>query len=108
MSSKSSLFAYREDSNASGGELLLDYRQRRVLEERERAAQKFADAAEQSAASNSADLRIRAWEKVHQLRIPSDPTHRALRAIAEATQLTLAEVLDEQRARSLRRASAGA
>jgi hypothetical protein len=88
-------------------EILSDYRQRRALEERERAEHKLADVAEQHSALNSVDLRIRAWEKVHGLRMPSDPKHPALQAIAAATQLTLADILNEQGLRSARRASAG-
>jgi hypothetical protein len=89
-------------------EVLTDYRQRRALEERERAELKRADLAEQHSAVNSVDLRIRAWEKVHGLRMPSDPRHPVLEAIAAATQLNLADVLNEQGLRSARRASAGA
>lgn len=89
-------------------EVLSDYRQRRALEERKRAELRRADLAEQHSAANSADLRIRAWEKVHGLRMPSDPKHPALNAIAAATQLALADVLNEQGLRSARRASAGA
>jgi len=98
--------ANRERS--AGDELLTDYRERRALEESERAEQKRVDSAEQYSALNSADLRIRAWEKVHQLRMPSDPAHPALTAIAIATQLTLEDVQNEQRLRFARRASAGA
>ena len=108
MSSMMSIpLARSEPSTSASDELLFDYRQRRALEERERADLKRADQAEQCAELNSADLRIRAWEKVHQLRMPSDPQHPALRAIAVATQLTLADVQNEQRIRSARRASAG-
>jgi hypothetical protein len=89
-------------------EILADYRQRRALEELERAELKRADFAEQQSTVNSVDVRIRAWEKVHGLRMPSDPKHRALHAIAAATQLALSDVLNEQGLRSARRASAGA
>jgi hypothetical protein len=99
--------AERERFTSAGDDLLSDYRQRRALEESERAEQKRMDSAEQYSALNSADLRIRAWEKVHQLRMPSDPLHPALAAIATATQLTLEDVQNEQRLRSARRASAG-
>jgi hypothetical protein len=89
-------------------EILADYRQRRAHEELERAELKRADLAEQHSAVNSVDVRIRAWEKVHGLRMPSDPKHRALHAIAAATQLALADVLNEQALRSARRAPAAA
>jgi hypothetical protein len=91
-------FATNEPITTAQDGLLSDYRQRRALEERERADLKRADQAEQCATLNSADLRIRAWEKVHQL--------PALGAIAAATQLTLADIQNEQRLRSARRASA--
>jgi hypothetical protein len=91
----------------AGDELLSDYRERRALEESERAEKKRLDSAEQYSTLNSADLRIRAWEKVHQLRMPSDPSHPALAAIATATQLTLEDVRNEQRLRVARRAAAG-
>jgi hypothetical protein len=90
------------------GEILSDYRQRRAVEELERAELKRADVAEQHSALNSVDVRIRAWEKVHGLRMPSDPRHPALQAIAAATQLALADILNEQGLRSAQRASAGA
>jgi hypothetical protein len=89
-------------------EVLSDYRQRRALEERERAELKRADLAEQHSAVNSADLRIRAWEKVHGLRMPANSKHPALEAIAAATQLALVDVQNEQRLRSARRLLAGA
>ena len=85
-----------------------DYRRRRELEEAERAELKRMNLETQCSPSSSADLRIRAWEKLHRLSMPSDPTHRVLAAIATATQLTLADVQNEQRLRSARRASAAA
>jgi hypothetical protein len=106
----SSMISWRPASTErmSGDELLCDYRERLALRETERAQQKRADSAEQYSDLNSADLRISAWEKVHQLRMPSDPSHPALAAIANATQLTLEDILNEQRLRSARRALAGA
>lgn len=89
-------------------EILADYRQRRALEELERAELKRADLAEQHSTVNSVDVRIRAWEKAHGLRMPSDPKHPVLHAIAAATRLSLADVLNEQGLRFTRRASAGA
>jgi hypothetical protein len=97
---KDERFTYRD------AEILSDYRQRRALEELAHAELKRADVAEQHSAFNSADLRIRAWEKVHGLRMPTDPQHPALKAIAAATQLTLADIQNEQGLRSARRALA--
>jgi hypothetical protein len=92
---------------SAGDELLSDYRQRRALEESERVEQRRVDSAEQYSALNSAELRIRAWEKVHKLCMPSNPLHPALAAIATATQLTLEDIQNEQRLRFAQRASAG-
>ena len=109
MTSMSSLPPFHGERFSSHDDRLLsDYRERQALELSERAERRRADSAEQSSLLNSADLRIRAWEKVHQLRMPSDPLHPALAAIATATQLTLEDVQNEQRLRSARRASAGA
>jgi hypothetical protein len=94
-----------ERSESAGDGVLLDYRERRAMEALERAAVKQQHQAEQSSASNSADLRIRAWERVHQLRMPSTPLHPVLQVIAVATQLSIAEVRYEQQLRSARRTS---
>jgi hypothetical protein len=83
----------------SSAELNLDYRARRALEEAERAERKRQELQEQCSEFNSARVRVRAWEKVHDLRLPADATHPILHVIAAATRLTLAEVLEEQRAR---------
>lgn len=107
MNAMTTLLAKDERFTFRDAEILSDYRERRALEEHARAELKRADLAEQHSVSNSVDLRIRAWEKVHGLRMPSDPKHPALQAIATATQLTLADVLNEQGLRSARRASAG-
>lgn len=96
----------RRSSGAAADHVLLDYRERRELEAAERETLKRHEHAEQSAAQNSAETRIRAWERLHQLRMPSIPLHPILEVIATATQLSLAEVQDEQRVRAERRASA--
>lgn len=98
--------AERERTVPTGDQLLMDYRERRAVEALEREAVKRQEQAEQSAVQNSANTRIRAWERVHQLRMPSTPLHPILEVIAAATQLSLAEVQDEQRVRTARRASA--
>ena len=46
------------------------------------------------------NVRIRAWEKLHGLRLPASSTHRILDIIAVDTRLTLAEVQEEQQARA--------
>jgi hypothetical protein len=84
---------------SSSADLNIDYRARRALEEAERAERKRQELQEQCSQFNSAGVRVRAWEKAHGLRLPADATHPILQVIAAATRLTLAEVLEEQRAR---------
>lgn len=62
--------------------------------------------AEQTAYENTPDVRIRAWETAHHLRLPSDPEHPVLPAVAICTGLTVAQVQEEQSVRRIRRASA--
>ena len=69
-------------------------------QEHERAEKRRQDLAEQRSDVNPPDVRIRMWEKVHQLRLPSDPAHPILDVIAVSTRLTLAEVREEQRTRA--------
>jgi len=87
-------------------DVLLEFRERRAIEALERAAAKRQECAEQCSAESSAELRIRAWEKVHQLRMPASPRHPVLQAIAAATQLSLADVQHEQQLRTAGRTSA--
>ena len=74
-------------------------RTRSELEEEQRAEQRRCDLAVQRSDLNPPDVRIRAWEKLHGLRLPSDSAHPILEVIAVGTRLTLAEVQAEQRAR---------
>jgi hypothetical protein len=82
--------------------MLKEYRERRVRDELERAEHRRLQIAEQRSHLNDPTARIRAWESVHSLRLPTSPTHPVLRVIAAATDLTLDDVLAEQRLRSAR------
>jgi hypothetical protein len=96
----------RRPSYLRGGEeLLIDFRRRLELDEEARVEQRRLDIAEQTLEPNIPGVRIRAWEKVHALRMPSSPEHPVLNVIAVATQLSLAEVHEEQRIRSRRAAA---
>lgn len=77
-------------------------RSRSELIEEERANQRRLELAVQCSELSSPDVRIRAWEKLHGLRLPSDAAHPILDVIAVSTRLTLAEVQAEQRARAPR------
>jgi hypothetical protein len=81
------------------------FRVRSELEKEERAYQRQAALAVQRSELNPPDVRIRAWEKLHGLRLPSDSAHPILEVIAVGTRLTLAEVQAEQCARASRRAA---
>src|SRR5262245_3442517 len=86
------------------GELATDYRSRVALEQLHAAELRQRELAEQSSDLNAPDVRIRAWEKVHGLRLPADPGHAVLTVVAAATHLTLEQVRAEQRQRlSVRR-----
>jgi hypothetical protein len=85
-----------------GEELLIDFRRRLELDEEARVERRRLDIAEQTMEPNGPSVRIRAWEKVHALRMPSSPGHPVLNLIAVATQLSLADVHEEQRVRSER------
>jgi hypothetical protein len=80
-------------------ELIIDHRARLALEEEERAQRRRQDLEEQCSDLNSAKVRVRVWERVHGLRLPTDVAHPILDVIAAATRLTLAEVHGEQQAR---------
>jgi hypothetical protein len=84
-------------------ELIRTHAERLALEEHERAQKRRFELAEQRSDLNPPDVRIRAWEKAHALRLPGDPRHPVLGVIAIGTGLTLAQVRDEQKARAAQR-----
>jgi hypothetical protein len=87
------------------GDLVKNPLERLAHEETERAERRRQELAEQRSDLNPPDVRIRAWEKIHQLHLPSDPAHPILDVIAVSTRLTLAEVQEEQRTRAARAAN---
>ena len=84
-------------------ELITTHAERRALEAYEREQKRRLELAEQASDLSSPDVRIRAWERVHALRLPSDPGHPLLLVIAAGTRLTLAQVREEQQARLAQR-----
>lgn len=75
--------------------------ERRRLEAEQRRSQALID---QSSLDNSPEMRVRIWERLHQLRMPKSPDHAILLQIAQQTHLRLAEVQEVQRQRTLPRA----
>lgn len=92
----------------SATELIQTHRARIALEEAERAQRRRAELEAQRSDRNPPDVRIRIWERLHGLRLPSDAAHPILDVIAVGTRLTLVDVREEQRARQARRAAPGA
>jgi hypothetical protein len=100
MSSSSWLFTHDTQVRHSAGDLIKTHAERLAVEQLERAEQRRQALAEQRSESNTPQMRIRTWEKLHGLRLPSDPHHIVLPVIARSTGLTLSEVLEEQRVRT--------
>jgi hypothetical protein len=82
------------------GDLVKSAAERLAHEEFERAEKRRQELAEQRSELNPPGVRIRTWERIHELRMPSDPAHPILDVIALSTGLTLQEVREEQRARA--------
>jgi hypothetical protein len=83
----------------SNEESFIDFHRRREIEAEARLEQRRLEIAEQTLDQNLAGARIRAWEKVHGLRLPSDLQHPILDQIACTTQLSLQDIREEQRIR---------
>ncbi len=78
--------------------------ERLALEQQERAEKRRLELAEQRSDLNPPEVRIRTWERIHGLRLPSDPDHPIVDVIAVSTRLTLEEVHREQQLRAARAA----
>jgi hypothetical protein len=71
--------------------------ERARLEAEQRRTQALFD---QRSNENPPEVRVRIWERLHQLRMPKDPAHAILAQIAKQTHLDLAEVQEVQRLRA--------
>jgi hypothetical protein len=81
-------------------EQMLDHRarlERARLDAEERRSRAMV---EQSSPGNSHETRVRAWEKLHQVRLPRDPEHNVLLIIARQTGMALTDVQEVQRLRA--------
>jgi hypothetical protein len=99
MSSAAPLYV---DRHFTALELLADHRERLALEEEERSRKRTSQFEELRSEVNSVQARIRAWEKMHGLRLPSDPAHPILRVIATTTGISIACLREEQQARRVK------
>ncbi len=82
-------------------ELVAEHRERIALEEEERERKRTSQLEELRSEINSVPVRIRAWEKMYGLRLPSDAAHPILPVIASTTGISLASLRQEQQARRL-------
>lgn len=78
------------------GETNADYRRRLEELQAEVAERRQQQIDEQCSPLNSPSVRIKAWERLHQLDLPRDPAHRLVEVIAANTGLSAAEVRAEQ------------
>jgi hypothetical protein len=83
------------------GESIVDFRDRLVQRQAEAIELRRRELAEQTSDAHTPSARIRIWERLHQVALPRNPTHRVLRVIAAGTGLTLEEVRAEQQQRTV-------
>ena len=82
------------------GEPNADFRARIARRQADAAEVRQRELIEQTSTINSPDLRIRIWERLHEISLPRDSAHRLLGVIAAQTGLTMTQVHDEQRNRA--------
>jgi hypothetical protein len=87
------------DRKLTAAELLTDHRERLLFDAEERVRERTRQYEELRSEFNSAQVRIRAWEKMHGLRLPTSPDHPILEVIASATGVSLAVLREEQQTR---------
>jgi len=78
---------------------VLDHRARLERAQREASERRTQSIVDQRSPSNTPEARVRAWEKLHQVRLPKDPDHVVLVLVAQQTGMPLAEVQEVQRQR---------
>jgi len=82
------------------GENSADYRERMALVQAEALERRQQQLHEQSSPLNTPSDRIRIWERLHQVQLPRNPSHRLIAVIAANTGLTANEVRAEQELRA--------
>ncbi|MDE2219458.1 MAG: hypothetical protein KGL25_03900 [Gammaproteobacteria bacterium] len=88
------------DTLPFAGEPNADFRARIARRHAEAAETRQRELLEQASTVNSPDLRIRIWERLHEVTLPRDAGHRLLDVIAAQTGLTMAQVKAEQHNRA--------
>ena len=82
-------------------DLLTDHRSRVEREQLEAAERRSQALLDQSSPAHSPAERVSVWERLHQVYLPRDPQHNVLRIIARQTGLSLADVQEVQRLRTV-------
>lgn len=82
------------------GESNSDYRARVAAHQAEAVERRQLELLEQRSSMNTPAVRIRIWERLHQVDLPLSPSHRLIEAIAAQTGLTSEDVREEQRVRA--------
>jgi hypothetical protein len=82
------------------GESNADYRARVAAHQAEAVERRQMELLEQRSSMNTPAMRIRIWERLHQVDLPRSPSHRLIDAIAAQTGLTSEDVREEQRLRA--------
>jgi hypothetical protein len=84
----------------NNGEPILDYRARAERGRLEAEQQRERALTDQRDPQNAPETRVRIWEKLHQVRLPKDPTHPILQVVATQTLLAISEVREVQSQRA--------
>jgi hypothetical protein len=79
--------------------LISEHRDRILHEQAEAAHQRQRDLLEQTSMKNPAKLRIRIWEKLHQMDLPREPGHHLIPVIAAQTEASSRSVASKNVAR---------
>lgn len=82
-------------------EIFLDHRARHERDLLEAAERRERARIEQRSPENSPEMRVRIWEKLHQVRLPRSEQHAILRTVADQTGLAMSEIQGVQRDRAL-------
>jgi hypothetical protein len=82
-------------------EPITDHRARLERLQLEAAERRERALIDQCAPASTPEMRVRVWERLHQVRLPKNPTHAILPQVAKHTALQLADVLEVQRVRAL-------
>jgi hypothetical protein len=98
----------RQEMMYAGPNAAGEYRRRVQQQDRDRAALRASELAAQMSPVRAAKERIRIWERLHELRLPSTSAHALVKVVATQTHLTIGEVQAEQRRRSSGAAQAAA